>query len=78
MYRNDTGEICGSTKLGKYICNELKFNIRPMKMIWKVNKLNELKEKLENSEKLRDLKEYVEIDKNIKSLLRDLVYKYKE
>lgn len=78
LYRNDDGNIYGSTELGKYICNELKFNIRPMGLVWKVNRLNELKNKLENSESIKDLKEYVEIDKEIKRLLRDLVYEYKE
>ena len=71
-------EIYGITGLGRYICKELKFDIRPMSMVWKVNKLNELKEKLESDDTLKGLKEYKEIDKEIKSLLRDLVYQYKE
>lgn len=78
LHREDSGEICGLTEIGKYMCKELKFNIRPMGMIWRVNKLEELKEKLENDETIKGLKEYKEIDKEIKSLLKDLVYQYKE
>lgn len=78
LHRKDSGEIYGITEIGKYMCKELKFDIRPIAMVWKVNKLNELKEKLENNETLKGLKEYKEIDKEIKSLLKDLVYKYKE
>lgn len=78
IYRRDSGEISGATELGKYICKEFKFDIRPMSMVWKVNKLNKLKEKLENNDTLKGLQEYKEIDKEIKSLLKDLIYTYKE
>ena len=78
LYRENSGKISGRTDVGKYMCKELKFNIRPMGMIWRVNKLEELKEKLENDETIKGLREYKKIDKEIKSLLRDLVYNYKE
>lgn len=76
--RDSEGGIYGLTDIGKYMCNELKFNIRPVSMIWKVNKLNELRKKLENNDTIKGLKEYKEIDLKIRSLLRDLVFDYKE
>lgn len=78
LCRDNSGKICGITKLGEYICNELKFNIRPTGMIWKVNKLEELKEELESDESKNGLQEYREIDKELRSLLKDLVFNYKE
>ena len=47
-------------------------------MIWKVNKLEELKEELESDESKNGLQEYREIDKELRSLLKDLVFNYKE
>lgn len=76
--RDYNGNIYGLTNIGEYMCNELKFNIRPISLIWNVNRLNELRKKLENNNTQKGLKEYKEIDMKLRSLLRDLVFNYKE
>ena len=58
--------------------NAFKFNIRPTSMIWKINKLRELKEVLKNDccGKGREL--YQAIDIQLEKLLTDIVFKNKE
>lgn len=78
IVREDVGNIIGITELGKYMCKELKFDIRPMSLIWKVNKLYELKEKIENNDDIRSLKKYNQADKELKEILNKLVFTYRE
>lgn len=78
LHREENGEIVADTKVGEYMYNTFKFNIRPTSLIWKVNKLKELKERLkeDNSEKGREL--YQSIDVELDKLLKDLVFNNKE
>ena len=74
----ENGKIVADTKIGEYMYNVFKFNIRPTGIIWKINKLRELKEILKNdtSEKGREL--YQAIDIQLEKLLTDMVFKNKE
>ncbi|EMF0110813.1 HNH endonuclease [Enterococcus hirae] len=47
--RKESGEIEYYSELGKYLANDVfKFNIRPVKIIWKLGRLIESKKKLSN------------------------------
>ena len=78
LHRDETGKIVADTKIGEYMYNAFKFNIRPTGMIWKINRLRELKEVLKNdsSEKGREL--YQAIDIQLDKLLTDMIFKNKE
>lgn len=78
LHRDEEGNIIADTDIGKYMHNVFKFNIRPTGMIWKINKLRELKELLKNdkSEKGREL--YQKIDIQLESLLTDMIFINKE
>ena len=78
LHRDENGKIVADTKIGEYMYNVFKFNIRPTGIIWKINKLRELKEILKNdtSEKSREL--YQAIDIQLEKLLTDMVFKNKE
>lgn len=47
VIRNDEGYIVGNTVLGKYICKELRFDIRRTDIFWKLDKLIKQQERLE-------------------------------
>lgn len=78
LHRDENGKIVADTKIGEYMYNVFKFNIRPTGIIWKINKLRELKEILKNDtfEKGREL--YQAIDIQLEKLLTDMVFKNKE
>lgn len=78
IIREENGNIVGITDLGKYMCKELKLDIRPMSLIWKVNKLYELKEKIECKDDIKSLRKYKEADKELKQILDKLVFTYRE
>ena len=82
LYRKDNGEIMYKTELGKYMYNLLKFNIRRTDIIWRIIKLNELKEQLkkelkENPDKEGSMK-FFEIQEQLDELLDYITYDEKE
>lgn len=46
FYRDDDGNIVSNFEYGKYMIEKLKFNIRPIKLLWKLGKLHSTKELL--------------------------------
>lgn len=78
LHRDENGKIIADTKVGEYMYNAFKFNIRPTSMIWKINKLRELKETLKNDSSERGRELYQAIDIQLEKLLTDMVFKNKE
>ena len=78
LHRTKNGEIIDKTEVGKYMYEVFKFNIRPTGMIWKINKLRELKEILKNDKSHKGRELYQEIDIQLEQLLTDIVFKTKE
>lgn len=79
--RSGNGCIEFYTDIGKYMCKEVfKFDIRPMKEIWKITQLINVKEKLSKiMDKLteEELKEYIKLDKSINQL-KNIIFERKE
>ncbi len=73
LKRQDDGSIIGLTDVGKYMVKVLKFDIRPIDTMWKVMQLHEkqrfLAEKIKDEEDYTKLKEYYEINEQLKQLL---------
>lgn len=82
LYRDDNGKIMYNTKVGEYMYNVLKFNIRKTDLIWKIMKLNELKKELkENLKSNPDAegdRKFVEIQNELDELLEYITYSEKE
>lgn len=82
LFREDSGKIMYKTEVGKYMYNLLKFNIRRTDLIWKIIKLNELKEELKkslkNSPDDEGNKKFVEIQNQLDELLNYITYNEKE
>lgn len=78
LHRDENGKIIADTKVGEYMYNAFKFNIRPTSMIWKINKLRELKETLKNDSSERGRELYQAMDIQLEKLLTDMVFKNKE
>ena len=78
LHRDENGKIIANTKVGEYMYNVFKFNIRPTSMIWKINRLRELKEILKNDSSARGRELYQMIDVQLEKLLTDMVFNHKE
>ena len=82
LYRDDNGKIMYNTKVGEYMYNVLKFNIRKTDLIWKIMKLNELKKELKENVKSNPDAEgdrkFVEIQNELDELLEYITYSEKE
>ena len=78
LCRKDDGSIIYKTDIGKYMSEVFKFELRPISLIWKVHKLYELEDILENDDSNEGAKYYKEINKELKAILKDLVYTVKE
>lgn len=82
LYREDNGKIMYNTEVGKYMYNVLKFSIRKTDLMWKIMKLNELKEELKKT--LKDSpdaegdRKFVEIQNELDELLEYITYNEKE
>lgn len=73
LYRTEDGDIQGITDVGKYMCRQIfRFNIRPMREIWKCYELLEAQKKLEVSKPLgtKEYIEYIELNKDLKNLMQ--------
>lgn len=81
LMRDESGKIIYKTPLGQYLCNiAFKFNNRPTDVIWKAMKIVELKQQLQTKiSKLSpyEMKEYIEIDTELSSLMK-YIFKKKE
>ncbi len=81
LERMDDGIICGKTKIGEYMVNEVfEFNIRPMREIWQIMQLVEKKKRLREKIKLltADQKQnYIEID-GLLEKLQEILFEKKE
>lgn len=78
LIRDNNGNIVGRTSIGEYMCRELKFDIRPISLIWKVNKLKKLEERLREDNNLEGLKHHKEVSIELDNILLDLVYNRNE
>ncbi len=79
FFRNETGDICSNYDYGKYMITKLKFDIRPIKELWKLEKLYQTKkivdQKIENGNISKDeYKNFYQISKEIEELTRFLKY----
>ena len=61
--RKENGEIFPKTDIGKYMCEIFRFEIRPIKIIWKIMRLRELRDQLENDNSKKGLLHYKEVTK---------------
>ena len=61
--RKENGEIFPKTDIGKYMCEIFRFEIRPIKIIWKIMRLRELRDQLENDKSKKCLLHYKEVNK---------------
>ncbi len=78
LMRDGKGNIIGKTLIGKYMCKELRFDIRPISLIWKINKLKELEENLRTDNSLEGLRNHRLVSIELESILKDLIYNYNE
>ncbi len=73
LMRDETGKIVYKTTLGQYLCNDaFKFRSRPTDVVWKAMKIVELKRQLQekiSSLSPAEMKEYIEIDEELASLM---------
>lgn len=78
LYRNENGNILYKTDVGKYMCDVFKFNLRPVSLIWKINKLDELERKMRDDDSYDGLKIHKKLSVMLKDLLEDLRLTKKE
>ena len=78
LTRNETGEIIALSDVGKYMINELKFNIRPMSLMYKLEILLEKHEKLSKIDTMCALKAYRDINIFIGETRKILKFQSKE
>lgn len=74
LARNEKGAIVPLTDIGKYMYDVLKFDIRPTSLIYKINKLYELEEALENLEDAASAEKYRKVHTMLKKVLKHLRY----
>lgn len=80
LQRNEKGDIIFVTDVGQYMYKELKFNIRPIRLLWKVcilrNKLDKLNKYIEDNEKtIENLILFREVSNELEKILDDLYEK---
>lgn len=74
IQRTSEGDIIGTTELGRYVCSRIfKFDLRPIRQIWKAGELYKKKEILEKRLETIDLdpikfKEYLNVVKSLDEL----------
>ena len=82
LYREKNGRIMYDTEVGKYMYDLLKFNIRRTDLMWKIIKLSQLKERLNDSLKnnsdAEENRKFVEIQNELDELLEYITYNEKE
>ena len=78
LYRDENGQILHKTDIGKYMCEVFKFDIRPISLIWKINKLEELEKKLRDDDSYEGLMQYKKIEVALKDILEDIRLEKKE
>ena len=69
--RDNDGNIYPITKLGEYMYKTLKFDIRPMRIIYKIQLLAELRGKLEQDNSSTSLIKYKEANKLLNEIIDD-------
>jgi len=80
FYRDKNGNICSNTNYGNYMIKRLKFDIRPIQLLWKLEQLYAIKEKINkkiswgNASK-EVYEDFVEISNVIDELSKFLRYK---
>ena len=82
LYREENGKISYSTDVGKYMYNTFKFNVRRTDLVWKIIKLNnlkeELKEKLIQQPDVEGSEKFFQIQNQLDELLKYITYDSKE
>lgn len=76
--RDENGNIIWKTNIGKYMYDVFKFEIRPTRLFFKLDKLIKLKEILSKDESPEGTKKFKEIQLYIDTLQKLLKYKKKE
>lgn len=59
--RKENGEIFPKTDIGRYMCEIFRFEIRPIRIIWKIMKLKSLRDELEDDNTKNGLLHYKEL-----------------
>lgn len=67
--RRSNGEIYAKTPIGEYMCKTFKFEIRPIRIMWKIMKLKELRQKLKDDNSKKGLTHYKEITEMLDQLI---------
>lgn len=78
LARDDQGNIIWKTEVGKYMYMVFKFDIRPNRLFWKLDKLIKLKDKLSEDNTIEGIKKFKEIQLYIDKLQRLLKYEKNE
>lgn len=81
LERNDGGHIIAKSKVGNYMFEKLRFDIRPINMVWKVMILKRQQTKLKNfirdNKTYTNLSDYFEITKEIDEIM-DILFERDE
>lgn len=79
FYRDEDGNICSNYDYGKYMITKLKFDIRPIKELWKLERLYQAKKNINQKIKqgkisMDEYRDFYEISNEIDELTRFLKY----
>lgn len=78
LYRNENGCILHKTDIGKYMCDVFHFDIRPISLIWKINRLEELERMLRDDYSYEGILNHRNVLVALKDILEDIKLKKKE
>ena len=78
LARDNDGHIIWKTNVGKYMYDVFKFDIRPNRLFWKLDKLIKLKEVLAKDDTMEGMKKFKEIQLYIDKLQKLLKYEKNE
>lgn len=78
LARDDDGNIIWKTNVGKYMYDIFKFDIRPNRLFWKLDKLIKLKEILSKDDTIDGVKKFKEIQLYIDKMQKLLKYEKNE
>lgn len=78
LYRDENGNIKAKTKVGEYMCEVFKFDIRPISLIWKIEKLEQLQEILEKDSSNEGAQQYRKVAIALKEIIENIRFEKKE